>query len=354
MDIGVFLPIGNNGWLVSTTSPQYMPTFDLNRRVVQKAEGYGLDFVLSMIKLRGFGGATEFWDFNLESFTLMAGLAAVTDRIQLYASVPVLILPPPLVARMAVTIDSIAPGRFGVNIVSGWNPSEYEQMGLWPGPRHFERRYDYCREYVAILKDLWTSGRSDFKGEFLRMDDCQLGPLPSRPIKLVCAGQSDEGIRFSAECTDFNFSVGVGRNTPMAVAAQNARLVEAANAAGTDVGAYSLFMVIADETDHRAQAKWRRYGKGIDLDALQHMTAAAHANTAPGNMSAPARSFGPSDAPVNMNMGTLIGSYEHVASMLDEVATIPGTKGAILVFDDFLDGLDAFGNRVLPLMKCRA
>jgi pyrimidine oxygenase len=51
MDVGVFIPIGNNGWIISATSPQYMPTFDLNRTVVQKAERCGLDFALSMIKL---------------------------------------------------------------------------------------------------------------------------------------------------------------------------------------------------------------------------------------------------------------------------------------------------------------
>src|SRR5882762_6862817 len=114
MDIGVFIPIGNNGWLISTTSPQYKPSFELNKQIVQKAEGYGFDFALSMIKLRGFGGESEFWDHNLESFTLMASLAAVTDRIKLFASTAVLTLPPALVARMATTIDSISGGRFGV------------------------------------------------------------------------------------------------------------------------------------------------------------------------------------------------------------------------------------------------
>jgi pyrimidine oxygenase len=131
MDLGVFIPIGNNGWLISTASPQYKPSFDLNREVVQKAERYGFEFALSMIKLRGFGGKSEFWDYNLESFTLMAGLAAVTSKIRLYASTAVLTLPPALVARMAVTIDSISHGRFGINIVSGWAKGEYEQMGLW-------------------------------------------------------------------------------------------------------------------------------------------------------------------------------------------------------------------------------
>src|SRR4051794_20096484 len=128
MDIGVFIPIGSNGWLISTTSPQYRPSWDLNRETVQLAEHYDLDFALSMIKLRGFGGPSEFWDHNLESFTLMAGLAAVTERIKLMASTAVLTLPPAMVARMASTIDAIAPGRFGINIVSGWQGAEYEQM----------------------------------------------------------------------------------------------------------------------------------------------------------------------------------------------------------------------------------
>lgn len=67
-----------------------MPTFDLNNAIVQKAESYGFDFALSMIKLNGDGGASHYWDYNLESFTVMAGLAATTSRIQLFASVAVL------------------------------------------------------------------------------------------------------------------------------------------------------------------------------------------------------------------------------------------------------------------------
>ena len=52
MDYGLFLPIANNGWITSSTSPQYMPTFDLNKQIVQKGEKYGFKFALSMIKLR--------------------------------------------------------------------------------------------------------------------------------------------------------------------------------------------------------------------------------------------------------------------------------------------------------------
>src|ERR1700753_2060400 len=171
MKIGLFVPIGNNGWIISTTSPQYKPSFGFEKEVVTKAEGYGFDFALSMIKYHGFGGPSEFWDYNLESFTLMAALAAVTERIELFASTAVLTLPPAVVARMAVTIDSISGGRFGINIVSGWQKREYEAMGLWPGIAHFQRRYEYCAEYVRIMRELWETGRSDFKGAFFQMDD---------------------------------------------------------------------------------------------------------------------------------------------------------------------------------------
>ncbi len=120
MEVGVFIPIGNNGWLLSENAPQYKPSFDLNKAITLKAEQYGFDFALSMIKLRGFGGKTEFWDYNLESFTLMAGLAAVTSKIKLFGTAATLVMPPAIVARMATTIDSISGGRFGINLITGW------------------------------------------------------------------------------------------------------------------------------------------------------------------------------------------------------------------------------------------
>ena len=132
MEIGVFIPINNNGWLISAASPQYMPSFELNKRIVLKAEGYGLEFALSMIKLHGFGGRTEFWDHGLESFTLMAGLASIISRIRLYASTAVLTIPPAIVARMASTIADISGGRFGVNIVSGWHKIDTARWDCGP------------------------------------------------------------------------------------------------------------------------------------------------------------------------------------------------------------------------------
>ena len=53
-------------------------------------------------------------------------------------------------------------------------------------------------------------------------------------------------------------------------------------------------------------------------------------------------------------MGTLVGSHASIARMLDEVSTVPDTAGVLLTFDDFEQGIEAFGQRIQPLMTCRA
>lgn len=353
MDVGVFIPIGNNGWIISENAPQYKPSFELNKQVVQKAEGYGLDFALSMIKLRGYGGKTEFWEHNLESFTLMSALAAVTSKIKVFATVGVLTLPPAIVARMATTIDSVAPGRFGINIVTGWQAAEYSQMGLWPGNEFFGYRYEYATEYVQVMKDLWKNAKSDFKGKYFQMDDCKLSPTPSSDVKIVVAGESDRGMEFAAKYSDYNFVKGIGTNTPTAAKQVNERLLSAVAKTGRDVGAYVLFMIIAEATDKEAEEKWQSYRDGADVEALAWMTnqagkdKSAVANSTAKTMALP-------EGAVNMNIGTLVGSFEKVAAMLDEAASVEGTKGLLLIFDDYLPGLDKFGKEIQPRMKCRA
>ena len=352
MQLGIFIPIGNNGWLISTTSPQYKPTFALNREVVQRAERYGFDFALSMIKLRGFGGASEFWDYNLESFTLMAGLAAVTNRIKLFASTAVLTLPPAMVARMATTIDSIAPGRFGINIVSGWARGEYDQQGLWPGDAYFGYRYAYATEYVQVMRDLWEHGKSDFKGDHFQMEDCQMKPVPSERIEIVAAGQSPTGMSFAATHADYNFVLAAGVNTPTAHTALNQQLLDMVEKTGRDVGAYVLFMIIADETDAAAMAKWQSYKNGVDVGALAWMADQGGKDHSASGTATAAKINLPEQA-VNLNMGTLVGSYATVARLMDEAAAVPGTKGIMLTFDDFVEGITAFGEHIQPLMASR-
>ena len=352
MDMGVFIPIGNNGWIISNTSPQYKPTFDLNKEIFQRAEHYGMDFVLSMIKLRGFGGKTEFWDYNLESFTLMAGLAAVTSKIRLFASTAILTLPPAIVARMATTIDLISGGRFGVNIVSGWHKAEYDQMGLWPGDEYFGYRYEYAAEYVHILKELWAKGASNFKGKHFTMNDCRMQPTPAGTVKIVAAGQSPTGMDFAAKYTDYNFLLATGVNTPI----RPCRSQSAAHRSHREdrPRCWRLCAVHGHRRRDRSggirqvakiQSRRGRRRPGWPIRAVR---------TKPRTASSTAATINLPEQAVNFNMGTLVGSYATVARLLDEAARVPGTKGLMLTFDDFVVGIEQFGRFIQPLMQTRA
>ncbi|MER5171059.1 pyrimidine utilization protein A [Thioclava kandeliae] len=352
MDIGVFLPNGRNGYMISKASKQFDPSFEQNLEIVHKLDRYNMEFGLSMVKFRGFGGETGYWDAALESFTLTAALAAASKNVKLFASSAILSLPPAVVARMAATIDNVAPGRIGVNIVTGWQPAEYTQQDLWPGDAYFGYRYDYASEYCTILHELWETGVSDFKGDHFTMEDCRMRPIPRNKIEIVAAGQSARGMQFAAEHADYSFTFCTGVNTPTAFSGTNAKLAEATQASGRDVGSYVLVMIIAEETDALAQAKWQKYSDAVDTQALSWMAEQSGRDKDASETSSAKRINLPVGA-VNQNTGTLVGSYASVAKMLDEMAAVPGTKGILLSFDDYDTGLDIFGEKIQPLMRCR-
>jgi pyrimidine oxygenase len=129
--------------------------------------------------------------------------------------------------------------------------------------------------------------------------------------------------------------------------------MDAASRTGRDVGTYVLFMVIADETDAAAMAKWQHFNAGADADSLAWMSDQAGADTTASENSTAKAMVVPEGA-INFNMGTLVGSYASVARMLDEAAGVPGTKGIMLTFDDFLIGMEQFGQRIQPLMATRS
>ena len=96
----------------------------------------------------------------MDSFTTMAGDRRVTEKIKLIGSVGLQAHHPAVAARHAAMIQMISNGRFWLNIVTGWQKSEYESLGLWRGDEHYESRYDYADEYITICQELWETGES--------------------------------------------------------------------------------------------------------------------------------------------------------------------------------------------------
>jgi len=94
------------------------------------------------------------------------------------------------------------------------------------------------------------------------------------------------------------------------------------------------------------------YKSGADAAALAWLTDQSSKDTKSGSDTNVRQMADPTSA-VNINMGTLVGSYANVAKMLDEIATVPGTEGILLTFDDFVNGIENFGQYIQPLMKTR-
>ncbi|MEE8600532.1 MAG: LLM class flavin-dependent oxidoreductase [Euzebya tangerina] len=278
----------------------------------------------------------------------MSALAAATNDIQLFASVALPTLPPAMVARMATTIDDVSDGRFGINIVTGWNQIEYSQQGLWPGDWYYEKRYDYGSEYVQVMQDLWSTGQSDFKGEYFEMDDCRMLPTPKEQrIPLVCAGQSDRGMEFCANYGDYQFVI--GDDDMSGVREASANLQKHAEASGRKVGVYALYFVIGRDTDEEAEQTWQHYKDGADLDAIAFMTGQAGLDTS----GATAETITNLKSAFNLNIGAITGSWQTCADKLDALGEIPGVDGVMCVFDDYPRATKEMGENIMPLMKSR-
>lgn len=353
MKFGIFLPNGSNGYIISAASPQYAPTFEHNKAIAVEAERHGFDMILSMMKYRGFGGTTKFWDECLETFTLMAGLAAVTSRLELYPTATLLAHHPAVVARLVATIDDISNGRCGLNVVTGWNKPEYHQMGLWRGEEYYQGRYDFAREYVQILKSLWSTGTVTHHSKEFDLIDCHCYPQPKHVIPIVSAGQSEAGFKFVAEFADRSFLT-IDR---WQLKSKVDQLKLAGRKIGRRVGAYALFHIVAAQTDDAARQITEKIMNGVDHVALRNMIGSASLDTnrdgssehhLAGLSRPPEKGHG-----AFMSIPVIHGSYERVADELNEIGEETGIDGCLFSFPDFVAGIRDFGEKISPRISAR-
>ena len=186
MEIGVSVPIVEIG-----------DDFGALRDYIQAAEDLGyshvriLDHVLGAVPAKHpqvpqFPYTHE--SYIHEPFTLMAYLAAVTSRIGLTTGI--LILPQrqtALVAKQAAEVDLLSGGRLRLGIGVGWNPVEYEALGV-----DFASRGRRCEEQIEVLRRLWTEEVIDYHGQYHDITHAGINPLPvQRPIPIwIGAGRS--------------------------------------------------------------------------------------------------------------------------------------------------------------------
>jgi alkanesulfonate monooxygenase SsuD/methylene tetrahydromethanopterin reductase-like flavin-dependent oxidoreductase (luciferase family) len=128
-----------------------------------------------------------------EAWTLLAALAAVTDRVRLGPLVACASFHPPgLIAKMAATIDEISRGRFVLGLGAGWNETEYRAFGL-----PYDHRVTRFEESFEIVRRLVAGERATLRGRFWQADDAILLPPPARRVPLMVGAAGGRLLAFA-------------------------------------------------------------------------------------------------------------------------------------------------------------
>ena len=134
-----------------------------------------------------------------EPFALFAFCAAVTRRIELVTGV--LILPQrqtTLVAKQAAEVDVLSGGRLRLGIGVGWNPVEFEALG-----ENIHTRGRRIEEQLEVMRLLWTRELVAYEGQWHRVPDAGIKPLPvQQPIPVWMGGESEVVLRRAARLAD--------------------------------------------------------------------------------------------------------------------------------------------------------
>jgi probable F420-dependent oxidoreductase len=117
-----------------------------------------------------------------EAWTLLAGLASVTERVRLGPLVAcVNFHHPAVLAKTAATVDELSGGRLVMALGAGWNRTEFDAFGL-----PFDHRASRFAEGFEIVRRLLEGERVTFDGRFHRTRDAVLLPRPAtRPTLMV-------------------------------------------------------------------------------------------------------------------------------------------------------------------------
>ncbi|TMB73137.1 MAG: LLM class F420-dependent oxidoreductase [Deltaproteobacteria bacterium] len=177
------------------------------RDFAQAAEELGYHHLLAYDHVVGANPASRpgwrppytYKDMFHEPFVLFGYLAGLTKRIELVTGV--IILPQRqtvLVAKQAAALDVLSGGRLRLGIGIGWNPVEYEALG-----ENFKNRGRRSEEQVEVMRKLWTQELVTFEGEWHKITDAGLNPLPiQRPIPIWFGGGHDQTLRRVARLGD--------------------------------------------------------------------------------------------------------------------------------------------------------
>lgn len=173
------------------------PAYELARDVLLEAERSGFDLILFAERHLGA---------DMEAWVLGSAIASQTHRIRNMIAVHPGLWHPQLIAKMAASLDRLAPGRMALNLITGWNVEEHTMFG-GDTMLHNDDRYVRAEEFIEVVRGLWRQTPYSFKGQFYDVQDVQLllGPATASPPDVFTASRSPRGLDMIAKVADWWF-----------------------------------------------------------------------------------------------------------------------------------------------------
>jgi alkanesulfonate monooxygenase SsuD/methylene tetrahydromethanopterin reductase-like flavin-dependent oxidoreductase (luciferase family) len=349
LKIGLFGANCSSGRAVTKVPERWSGTWEDNLALVKMADAAGIDFMLPIGRWKGYGGDTGYQEATLETITWACGLLAATERITVFGTVHAPLFHPVIAAKQMVTADHIGEGRFGLNIVVGWNEGEFEMFGV--EQRAHATRYEYAQDWIDAIKLMWTAPDDvDFDGAFIKLKKVRAKPKPyggTQPV-IMNAGASDTGRAFAVKNCDA-FFMQASRTSVVETAQRVAKVKAEAAALGRTLGLFTVGVITCKPTMKDAeayhhhcvveQADWSAVDQLLAIRNITPQTVSAaefaqqRTNYAHGNSGVP-----------------IVGDPDHIARQLIDLSRA-GLNGIAVSFVNYADELPYFRTEVLPRLE---
>ena len=196
--LGLFGANCSSGRSINNVPERWLADWDSCEQMAKMADDAGMDFILPIGRWKGYGGETDFQGTTFETITWATGLLASTKRITVFGTVHAPLFNPMVAAKQMVTADHVGRGRFGLNIVVGWNEPEFQMSGIQQ--REHGDRYEYAEDWISAIKQMWNEPEPfDFDGNYLHLRNVVAKPklhADASPL-IINAGQSETGRAFA-------------------------------------------------------------------------------------------------------------------------------------------------------------
>jgi len=348
-NIGLFGANCSSGRSATKVPERWSASWPDCLKLARMADQAGIDFMLPIGRWKGYGGDTDFHGSTLETVTWAAGLLAATKRITVFGTVHAPLFNPIIAAKEFVTVDHIGEGRFGINLVVGWNEGEFEMFGV--SQREHDDRYEYAQEWLDVIKRAWSEHTDfDFAGQYLKLKGVRAFPKPygdTRPV-IMNAGRSGVGQAFALKNCDAFFTATVdSRHSIEANAKKVEEIKSAARAIGRDIDVYTVGQVVCRPTQKEAEDYYRHAQiENADWGAIEKMMALKNIT----RQTVTAEVFAQQQ---QYFAGKAIGGYPFVGTpdrVAEELANISsaGMRGIAVSFVNYLNETPYFCDEVLP------